>query len=182
MRTSLVELPRFRDAPRDVVQNCRRLVPTAELVYIDDGAWYLGSVERTEIRERVGGLKRARAARLWKRMATWALVDAASAARATWLWWEGTLLLQGFAGIEVFRGEPDSRVEEFVRRRHYQWSRNLDAALRRHMAEDDQDARPEDKAATFSPLFSEQKLREAHRWAFRHPKSFTSAYRAEGVA
>ena len=178
MKHSLIDIPRFREAPEDVVRNCRALVPTAELVYMDDGAWYLGSVERASLRSGVGGLKRERAGRMWKKLEQMRQMDPAVAAKATWMWWEGALLMQGFAGIEVFRGEPDSRVEEFLRRRHYNWQKDIDATIRKHMAEDDQDSRapetPEERASRYSSLLNEHKLREAHRWAFRQPKSFTS--------
>ena len=152
-------------------------MPTAELVYMDDGAWYLGSVERTSLRYYVGGLKRQKAAKMWRKLELLRKEDHAMAAKATWMWWEGGLLMEGFAGIEIFRGEPDSRVEEFLRRRHYNWERDLNATIRKHMAEDDQEAREEteeDKAEKYSSLLNEHKLREAHRWAFRSPVSFTS--------
>ena len=92
------------------------------------------------------------------------------------MWWEGTLLLQGFAGIEVFTGDPDSRVEEFLRQRDYGWARDLDATYRRWLAEDDQDARtgtehPDDMAARYSSLLDDRKLRDAHRHVWRTPVS-----------
>lgn len=186
MRTQLVDIPRFREAPRDVVKNCRTLIPTAELVYIDDGAWYLGSVERTVLREMAGARKRLVAGRVWRKMDALKTVDPASAAKAAWMWWEGTLLMQGFAGIDVFTGEPDSRVEEFLRRRHYGWARDLDDTLRRMLAEDEQEERGEDaqdEAAKNSSMLDDRKLREAHRWAFRKPFTITSRYTpAQGAA
>lgn len=182
---SFLNIPRFRDPPQDVVRACRLLCPTAELVYMDEGAWYLGTVERTTIREAAGGRKRAIAARMWNKLDAMKLEDPRMAARATWMWWEGTLLLEGFAGIEVFRGEPDSRVEEFLRRRHYSWQRDLDATYRRFLAEDDQDRRgedPADVAARYSSLLDDHKLREAHRYAFKRPVSITRRHTTEAVA
>jgi hypothetical protein len=173
----LLNLPRFLEAPRDVVRNCRALTPTAELVYIDEGAWYLGSVEPTAIRLRMGGLKRARAARMWHAIHSGARPDPVRVARARWMWWEGTLLMEGFAGIEVFRGDPDSRVEEFLRRRHYGWANDLDATFRRFLAEEDQEGReddPKDELVRASSMFEDHKLREAYKYAFTPPVSFTS--------
>lgn len=144
---------------------------------MDDGAWALGSVERTALRYRFGGLKVQRAGRIWHRIDALRLQDPKLAATATWMWWEGKLLMQGFALIDVFRGEPDSRVEEFLRRRFYQWSNDVDARLREILAEDDQDSRDEtwqDRAAKYSALLDEHKLRDAHRHAFKKPVSFTS--------
>lgn len=170
----LLDVPAFRDPPLDVVRHCRLIEPTAHLVYMGEGAWFLGSVERSTIREAVGASKRALAAKQWRRMDLLKQWDVRKAATASWMWWEGTLLLQGFAGIEVFRGEPDSRIEEFLRRRDYAWRADLDAAQRRFLAEDDQDGRdedPTDVAARYSSLLDDRKLREAHRWAFRRPIS-----------
>lgn len=151
---------------------------------MDEGAWYLGTVERTTLRSTAGGRKRAVAARMWGKLETMRTQDPKLAARATWMWWEGTLLLEGFAGIEVFRGDPDSRVEEFLRRRHYNWARDLDDTNRRFLAEDDQDARGEDAkdvAAKYSTLLDDHKLREAHRHAFKAPVSFTRRHSAQGA-
>ncbi len=177
MKHSLLEIPRFREAPTEVVQNCRTISPTCELVYMDEGAWFLGSIERTTIRERAGGHKRRIAARIWHKMDVLKLHDPKRAATAAWMWWEGTLLLQGFAGIEVFRGEPDSRVENFLRQRHYQWANDLDATLRRFAAEDDHERRGDaDEIAAevaHSTLIDDHRLRDAHRHAFRKPVSFT---------
>lgn len=175
-RTRLLEHPQFRDAPPDVVRACRLIVPTAEIVYMGEGSWYLGSVEPSTVRERAGWAKRRRAANIWRRFEQVKTSDPRRAAQAVWMWWEGTLLLQGFAGIEVFTGDPDSRVEEFLRQRDYGWARDLDATYRRWLAEDDQDARtgtehPDDMAARYSSLLDDRKLRDAHRHVWRTPVS-----------
>lgn len=144
---------------------------------MDDGAWFLGSVERSTVREMVGGNKRRIAGRIWDKMDTLKMHDPVRAAKAAWMWWEGTLLVQGFAGIEVFRGEPDSRVEDFLRHRHYQWANDLDATLRRFVVEEDHERRGDDEQVAaeivHSTLIDDHRLRDAHRHAFRQPKSFT---------
>lgn len=163
---SRLDLPTFREPPADVLANLRNIDPTIELVYMGGGAWALGSLERNGIRDRVGARKVA--------MATTARPATKQAARRIRaMLWEGRLLQQGFGLIETFKGEPDSRIEEYLRERTYCWATQLDSLWRRIMADDMRSAESEEQAELehYSTMIDERRLRDAYRWAFKRPVS-----------
>lgn len=159
-------LPSFREAPRDVLGHLREIDPTVELVYMGGGAWALGSVCRNGLRDEVG-LRKVRMAM------TTVPQHRAAAGRLRAMLWEGKLLLQGFGLIETFKGDPDSRVEEYLRQRTYCWASELDAAWRRIMDNDARspEAEKEAELERYSTMIDEKRLREAYRWAFKRPVS-----------
>lgn len=163
MCESRLDIPQLRVCPVEVLRDLRLIVPTAELVYMGEGMWLLGSVERTNLRERAGRYKiqRARSAQIRSRrdLARWRYVA-----------WEGELLTQGFAPIKVFEGDPDSRIVEYLREREYNWARDLDDAWKRvvYDRDDDEDAELD---ALHTSLVDEKRLMEAYRWGFKRPVS-----------
>lgn len=166
-----IAIPQFRIAPPELVARLREIEPLAELVYLGQGKWFLGTLAPTPVRYRAGARKVSAAHRLKPQ-------NAADMARALWMHYEGSLLLQGFAGWQIFTGEPDSAIEEYARLRSYQWDKEVDRQLARvewearqspaALAQKD-DA--EDNAALYSTVYEESRLREAHRWAFKRPVS-----------
>jgi hypothetical protein len=47
----LVDVSTTRDTPLDVLAACREVVPTAELVYVGDGRWWLGWINDTPAKD-----------------------------------------------------------------------------------------------------------------------------------
>lgn len=109
----LIDVPVERETPLPVLAACRAIDPTAELLYIGEGRWWLGSVSTpNKYRQRTG-------LRLLKRELGRDHPDRGVCR-------QGTLLLQGFAMIAEYPEADDVLVEDF-RRRDWQFKYEPDA-------------------------------------------------------
>jgi len=107
MLPRLIDVPTEREAPLDVLAACRVIEPTAELLYIGDGRWWLGSVSVPNRHRRRTGL------RLLAREARMAHPDAGVCR-------QGLLMLQGFALIGEYPDADGAMVDD-LRRRDWQY-------------------------------------------------------------
>lgn len=103
----LIDVPVERETPLEVLAACRVIDPSAELLYIGEGRWWLGSVSVPNRHRRRTGM------RLLAREGKAAHPDAGVCR-------QGVLMLQGFALIGEYEQADGALVDDF-RRRDWQY-------------------------------------------------------------
>jgi hypothetical protein len=127
----LVDLPQAREAPEHVRRGLRLLDPTAEVIYMGDGVWLVGTVRPNTVRRGIAERRLntfVRAVSGGKRMSKRGIRKA----RAE------LLALQGFQPISEWHGDISGRViEDFIRSRWLMEHTSDDELFRQMDAETD---------------------------------------------
>lgn len=120
----LIDVPVERETPLDVLAACRAIDANAELIYIGEGRWWLGSVSvPNKYRQRTG-------LRLLGRELRRDHPDAGVCR-------QGSLMVQGFALIAEYPAADGAMVDDFRRRDwQYRYDHNQNGFVQGELAED----------------------------------------------
>lgn len=146
----LTSLSSFREAPEHLVRDLRAIDSTAELYYVENGIWWLGSVRPNMDR---------------KKTALHLLgVEAKKMKPRRHIVQQALLLLEGFALVQQYeiQGEPDRRIVADFEYRDWLWRSHREPELLKKfldVASDDQ--REEARDAMFR-----EKIRADGRYLF----------------
>lgn len=150
-----------RFAPRHLLQQLKQVDPQAELVYIGDGAWWLGIFKPNQKNQAIGANKVKTAQ---------TMTDIPEARRLERV---GRLQQAGFVYITewVVQGEPDARIA-----RQFQYADwmdkhvvNTEHRFMAHMAAE----KEADKVASRKDLMDEGRAMDAWRYAFTQSHAVT---------
>ena len=175
---ALVDVPRIREAPEEVLSALREIEPTATLLYHGRGKWglYMYAPDATrqwEARVRLDSLARVAPAALAasapeKRPAKEHLLAGLYAVTDR--------VRQGYQLVRVFeQHDADSRIVEWFRQADWKYRNLSDAALERDFSARAGERGEDDDTPASKALTDPDRAKEAHRWAFKRPVSVMSA-------